>query len=109
MHSHDYMGIEDGPWTVHHNGDYSGDIYIQINTYHPHRTYSERVVRFENQAQREHMKTLIHAPEDLAPDYYEVKIPFELMKRIVAEKVRSDMIERIEEMDANELLRELMK
>lgn len=109
MHSHEYKGIEGGPWTVHHNGDYSGDVHIQVNSYHPNHTYEQRVEFFDNTTQRLMMKPLIHAPDDLAPDYYEVKIPFELMKRIVAEKVRSDMMERIEEMEPDEILRELMR
>lgn len=104
MHSKTYKGIEDGPWTIHHNGDYSGDVVITINTYHPNRTYSERIDYFTNVEQRASMQRLIHAPEDLAPDGYEVKIPYELMERIVADKIRMDMMEKVEQMDEKEIL-----
>lgn len=109
MHSHEYSGIEGGPWTVHHNGDYSGDVVIEVNTYHPNHTYEQRVTFHDLSAQRKEMQRLIHGPDDLMSDGYEVKIPFELMKRIVAEKIRSDMMERIEEMEPDEILRELMR
>lgn len=106
MHSTELRGIEDGPWIVHHNGDYSGDVEIQINTYHPAIKYKERVDFINNKYQRESMQELIHDPlTDQYPDFYQVKIPFKVLEQIVANKVRMDAIEKIDEMTSEEILK----
>jgi hypothetical protein len=94
----------DGKFTVHHNGDYSGDVRVQIPTYHPSQEYSARVVFYNNSDQRDRFAKLLHTPEDLIPDFYEVDIPFDLMKQIVADKLRMDYIERFEQMTSDEVL-----
>src|SRR4051812_6355932 len=92
-------------WTVHHNGDYSGDVHIFIETYNPEKNVdADRVQFIDNSRQREYMKPLIHAPDDMASDGYEIKIPFEIMKSLVADKLRDDMISRLEDMGVDELL-----
>lgn len=105
MHSKTML-IEGEEWNLHHNGDYSGDVVIFVESYHPVRAIDpERVTFVDNSAQRASMSKLIHDPiRDLLSDGYEVKIPFEIMKRLVAEKLRMDMVTRLEEMDEDQLL-----
>jgi hypothetical protein len=105
MHSTTHW-IDGHKWEMNHNGDYSGDVFFYIETYHPERKVNgeDRVEFIDNSAQREKMKPLIHAPDDMESDGYTVSIPFELLKKIVAAKLRMDIIERFEDMDADELL-----
>jgi hypothetical protein len=104
MHSSTY-DTKEGEFTVHHNGDWSGDVVVNIPVYHPHHIFPEKRIEFhDNTEQRERFRKLLHSPEDLMPDYYSVEIPFDLMKQIVADKLRSDYISRFEEMSSDEVL-----
>ena len=105
MHSTTHW-IDGHKWHTNHNGDYSGDVLVHIETYNPERKVNgeDRVEFVDNSAQREKMKPLIHAPDDMGSDGYTVSIPFELMKNIVADKLRMDILERLEDMDSDEIL-----
>lgn len=101
MHRRTYGGL-----TVHHNGDFSGDVHIIVPTYHPNKNYDPEAVQFvANATQRADMQRLLHGPDDLLPDYYEVKIPFRVMIDMVAEKLRRDLISELEQMEEFKILR----
>lgn len=114
MHNSTFR-VDGQTFSINHNGDYSGDVIFFIETYHPKKKttndYEESRVSFvDNSDQRNRMVKLIHDPvEDLASDGYEVSIPFEVIKRLVAEKLRSDMVARIEDMNEDELLSRMVK
>lgn len=105
MHSTSH-NVEGHKWHTLHNGDYSGDVRIIIETYNPERPVNGegRVEFIDYSDQRNQMKPLIHAPEDMYSDGYTVDLPFELLKKIVADKLRDDIMSRLEDMDADEIL-----
>lgn len=112
MHTDRFNTVTDGAFTVHHNGDYSGDVKIVIPTYHPNINYPKRVEFHDHSNSREKIlsqKYLVYGDSDLIPDFYEVDLPFELLKQIVADKIRNDLMARVEEMDSDEVLRVAMQ
>jgi len=82
MHTFDYDDPEKGEIFVHHNGDFSGDVIINID--------SKAVNKYELESNR-----------------VEVHLPFELLQDLVMSKIRSDMIQNLEQMSSNELLEAL--
>lgn len=66
----------------HHNGDFSGDIKLSVE---PHRV--EEGMVFEG-----------------LPEYLIVNVPFEVLKELVANYLRSQLISNYENMDANAIL-----
>lgn len=101
MHTDIFDTVEGGKFTVHHNGDYSGDVKINIPVV---GLQDERVTFQDMSEQRERFGKLIHAPEDLMKDFYEVSIPYQLLEQIVADKLRDDLMSKIEEMTTSEIL-----
>jgi hypothetical protein len=90
MHSETYevrngKVVDDGPafpltylteeFRVHHNGDYSGDVWFTGVS--PNR---------------------VEFPED-SLDVEVIKLPYELLEKIVMDKVRREMINRLMELD----------
>lgn len=73
--------------TIHHNGDFSGEVIIQIPT---------EVGQPETS----------HYSED-GVDYHiaELRVPYEAIEALVAERVRALMIEALEVMDGPDLLK----
>jgi hypothetical protein len=71
-----HFKIDGQPYTVHHNGDYSGDVIIAL------AGGDEPYV----------------AETELRP------IPFQLMEKLVAEKVRDERISALEQMEPKRLL-----
>ena len=71
MHTFEYWQWQENgtPLTIHHNGDYSGDIIIQT------------------------------------PSGLEMTMPFAAVEELVAEKVRSERMSRLEDATVEELLR----
>jgi hypothetical protein len=66
--------------TFHHNGDYSGDVSLRLS---------------EDQVEQGQFKN---------ETYYEIEIPFDAMKELVANYVRSEKISKLEQAEDNEIL-----
>lgn len=77
MHS-THFDIDEFHYDVHHNGDYSGDVII-----------SKRPAEYD-------METW---PKDVE----EIRVPFEVLRDLVANKVRSDAVALLEDMSADEI------
>jgi hypothetical protein len=91
MHSTD-ITLPRGPITVHHNGDYSGDVLVPVYK-------NTRCVPGD------HLEyTIFEAPETAVtvPEY--IGIPFEVMKTLVADHLRSDLMSMLEDMSSDEVL-----
>jgi hypothetical protein len=78
MYSGDYHGGGTELFTVQHSGDFSGDVIINLE--------QPRVVKL------------------VGSGVHEVTIPFEVLARIVAEKIRGDEIAEYEQMDWKTIL-----
>jgi hypothetical protein len=85
MHS-TQITLPEAPIIVHHNGGYDGDIWVPC---YKDKTHAPRT------------KYVVLGTASM-PDY--IAIPFEVMKEIVMAKIRSDIISRVEDMDADELI-----
>lgn len=71
-----------------HNGDFSGDVIVQLN----------------NADSVQHIERVVFDGHELAPMHWEVRIPFADMQRIVATWVRRLEIAALESADDEEVL-----
>jgi hypothetical protein len=76
MHSTDGKEV-----TFHHNGDYSGDVLIVVQAH--------KVAHYESTS---------HTSE-----HYEIEIPFNDLKMLVAEYVRGEKVDRLEQAEDDEV------
>lgn len=77
-------GTKEAKAVIHHNGDYSGVVHIQLHS-----------------SWKDNTQTHLQLDSD---GFWNVEIPFELMEFLVAEKIRSARISQLEDMSASELL-----
>lgn len=78
MHSTDI-----GDVTFHHNGDFSGDVKIDVSAYNV---------------------VLVQTSMPGVPGVFEIEIPFDALKGLVAEYVRGQLIEELEQDSADDVL-----
>lgn len=85
MHSQD-ISLPEGEFTIHHNGDYSGDVKIDVDK--PH----ERVTIYT--------PNFIGAPKE---PQVQLTLPFDLIRAIYLSYARTEMIRRFENSTDNDL------
>jgi hypothetical protein len=84
MHTTTFTDNEGYEWTVHHNGDYSGETLIDVH-------HSRVEINDDN------VPLLTHT----------VKLPFELLEGLVGDRMRSEAIARLEGRTGQEMVRGL--
>lgn len=92
MHTTEHDG-----YTVHHNGDYSGDVIVVLPDQKRDR-FGDEPVKIRS---REENGLVVER-------WFEVTLPFDLLERLVADKLRDEMIGRLEQADTGELLTRLI-
>lgn len=100
MHTSRYA-IDEQLFTVHHNGDWSGDLKIRFRANLPvdpdNPELSEKRVVFEKEVDAERAGVYI-------PEMYTVTLPNDLVRKIVADQISEKLISALERLDSEDIL-----
>ena len=101
MHS-TVVQTDEGTYVCNHHGDYSGRIKVMVNINPPDNAEGIKPATL-------HWKdsTFRDPRSGEVVEQHEIEIPFEVMFQLVADKVRREMISKIESMSSGDLLKYL--
>lgn len=97
MHTSDVTDDDGRQWAIHHNGDFSGDIVIDLQETDFEKYLAPIEVRAEAEA-------IARERGYETREFFSVKIPFAVMKELVGRYLRDEQMSQLEDASGSDYL-----